>query len=148
MTLWPQDIVNHVYDPLRAPVKNQNIYAQRYPAISIWQARQAAVQVLGKGLQSFLQSRRQRAIALQMFLQAGRKVAVALGQPRRQVGILAVIIPMDDVAVMDAENHSDSASAVAIAATVIVIILVALFVVPLAVALAVALCQALVRQDR
>src|SRR6478672_4420821 len=127
--------MDYVHDPLRAPVKNHNVNAQRDPSIDIRQRRQAALQVFWKWLHPLLQSGRQSSIALQMLLQSRRQVSVALGQSRWQVGIAVLIVAANRVAASYAEHDTPATIAIVVP---VVIVRLRLLVVSFAFALAVA----------
>src|SRR6476646_6471155 len=114
MILGPQDVVNNVDNPLRAPVKNHDVHAQRDSTISFRKWRQPALQVLWKWLPPFLQTRRQRSIELQVLLQPWRQVSVALGQSRWQVRIAILIVAANRIAVAHAEYNTPATIVIAL----------------------------------
>src|SRR5882724_11914382 len=119
--------MDYIHDPLRAPVKNQNVHSQRDPAIGVRQRRQAALQVLRKWLHPLLQSRRQ--------------VAVAFGQSWRQARIAVLVVAANRFTIAYAEYDANPAFVATITVAVpIVVIPVSLLVVALA--FSVALSQA------
>src|SRR5215813_146309 len=65
-----------------------------------------------------------------MLLQAGRQVTVSLGQSRGQVGSISVLVIVDDLAVVHAENHLNFAALTVLIGAVILPVVAFAFALP------------------
>ncbi len=108
--------MNDVHDLLRAAVENDDVRAEDHSAIHRRQPGQPAFQVVRKRLDAFLQTWRQGSIALQMLLQSGRQIAVTLGESRRKIGAVAVIVIANHIAIMGGEDDLDTGPSILVLA--------------------------------